>query len=236
MQFIFNAMMKKVYLLILIYGIAYGQSLSSMTGYFNIPSGEVSGDRIIRAGAYYIHRILYEKLGYPEQSVAYFVNAGFLPFAEFSLRFTKKIAPDKPEALGDRMFSAKIRLIKEGEYFPSIAIGQHDFAHTKESLTNRFNALYAAATKNFKIDSFIDNISLTYGYGVDWVESKNNQYVGHFGGAEIRIARNYYLISEYDGRFVNGAFKANLFNHLNLLFGFIGFKYPCGGASVSFSL
>ena len=236
MRFIFNTMMKKICLLILLSGIAYGQSLNTLTGYFNIPSGEIGKDRSVVVGTSFLNKIFYDKIGFNENSLTIYASIVYLPLVEFSFRFTKRLEPPYPEALGDRMISIKFNLLKESKIIPSISLGAHDFTRSKEELTNRFNALYIAATKNIAVNKFIDNISLTYGYGFDFITALKHHYVGHFGGAEIRFARHYYIISEYDGRFVNGAFKANLFNHINLLFGFIGLKYPCGGASVSFSL
>lgn len=217
----------------------FAQSLSSMTGYYNIPSAEISGDRVITLGACFLNSSYYPKfVDIPQNSFTYFASIGYLPFFEMSLRFTKKIAPPKPEALGDRMVSFKLRIINESEYLPAIAFGAHDFMHTKEQTTDRFNALYLVSTKNFHLEGILNNVSVTYGYGVDWISSRSNnhQYVGHFGGVELRFLQNYYLISEYDGDNVNGAVKMKFFRHINLLLGYLGFKYFSGGASVNFSL
>lgn len=229
-------MLKKIIIIMLLNSAVFAQSLSSMTGYYNIPSAEVAADKVVTFGAFFVNSSYYPRLNIPQNSIIYFGSISFLPFFEFSFRFTKNIAPPKPEALGDRMVSIKLKLINEDEVIPSISFGAHDFVHTMEGLSDHFNALYLVSTKNFHLESFLDNISVTYGYGVDWISSRNNQYVGHFGGVELRFLQNYCFISEYDGDNVNGAVKLKFFKHINLLLGYIGFKYFCGGASVNFSL
>ena len=225
-----------IFMLVLLANAAYSQSLNNLTGYYNIPTAEVTGDRRVTVGANFLNRILYSKLGYRENSMAYFASIGYFPFLEFSLRFTKKIAPVKPEALGDRMISFKIRPFKESEYLPSVALGAQDFVHTKDELTDRFNALYIAATKNFPLGRYINNVSVTYGYGFNWISSRNHQYLGHFGGAEVKFLNVFSLITEYDGDRFNGGARVSLFNRFNILFGYLGFKYFSGGAAVSFIL
>lgn len=220
--------------LFLIVNLLEAQSLSSLTGYYNIPTAETAKDGEINIGTYYIPYRYSEEKGFDREAIAYFGSFGFLPFIEMSLRFTKRLGPEY--ALGDRMFSFKLRFINESKYFPAIAIGAQDFFHSTESRTNRYNSLYVAVTKNIIFGKILNSISATAGYGSDIIKANGYEYIGFWGGISFRLINHIELMFENDARFYNCGMRVKLFNHFYLLGGYRELKYFSGGGGVYFTL
>ena len=138
-----------VLIILLSYQYNYCQSLTGLTGLLNVPTAELLKDGEISLGVSYLNKKYLSASFKNDDGLAYYVTLGFLPFTELSIRFTKRMAP--ADALGDRMFSFRIRVIQEKEVIPSILIGIHDPIHSTENRTNRFTAAYLVITKNILI-------------------------------------------------------------------------------------
>ena len=212
----------------------HSQSLNSLSGYYNIPIAEIYNDGSVVAGVFYIPYKFSQEKGFDREAIGYFGAISYFPFLEISLRFTKRLGPNY--ALGDRMFSFKLRLIKEGKYFPSFAIGVQDFFHSTEAMTNRYNSLYSVITKNISIGNVINNISLTVGYGSDLIKANGYEYIGLFGGVSLMILDHLEFIFENDARFYNVGARIKVFENIFLLGGYRDLKYFSGGAGVCFQL
>ena len=109
------------------------------------------------------------------------------------------------QAIGDRMISVRLRPLKESRFFPAFALGAHDFARVTGTAipTNNFNALYLSASKGFGLRPVIDRIDFHLGYGTDWLEAKNHQFVGLFGGVSISPRPFIAFMLEYDAERIN---------------------------------
>lgn len=226
--------MKNFIIFLLVCSVSNAQSLSSLTGYYNIPIANILEDREITIGAYYIPYRFSSEKEFDRDAIAYYASCGFLPFMEMSLRFTKRLGPKY--ALGDRMFSFKIRFMEEGVYFPSLAIGAQDFFHSTDAVTNRYNSLYLVITKNISVGSIINNLSLTAGYGSDIIKANGYEYLGLFGGLSLTILEHLEFLFENDARFYNLGVRIELFEHIFLLGGYRGLKYFSGGGGIYFQL
>lgn len=118
-----------------------------------------------------------------------FINAGFLPRLELggtitqieTIRFTEGVWKSYGK-YKDKAFFAKFQLLKESDYFPSIAIGYDDFHGTK-----LFESKYIVATKY--LESPIPQI-ITLGYSKGKLD-------GVFGGTEILVHPKMSLLVEY---------------------------------------
>jgi len=212
----------------------FSQSLNSLTGYYNIPTAEINQDGKIVSGAFYIPYKFSKEKGFDRDAIAYFGAISYLPFLEMSLRFTKLLGPNN--ALGDRMFSFKLRFISEGKYYPSFALGAQDFFHSTESLTNRYNSLYLVATKSIETNVFMNKISITFGYGSDVIPANDYEYIGVFGGVSFAFFNHIEIMGEYDAKNYNVGSRIKLFNCIFLLSGFRNLKYFSGGGGVYFQL
>ncbi len=212
----------------------FSQSLNSLTGYYNIPTAEINQDKKIVTGAFYIPYKFSKEKGFDKDAIGYFGAISYLPFLEMSLRFTKLLGHNY--ALGDRMFSFKLRFISEGKYYPSFAIGAQDFFHSTENLTNRYNSLYLVTTKSVETNTFLNKMSITLGYGSDIIPANGYEYIGVFGGVSFTFFNHLEIMGEYDARNYNIGSRIKLFDSIFLLGGFRDLKYFSGGGGIYFQL
>jgi len=223
-----------VLIILLSYQYNYCQSLTGLTGLLNVPTAELLKDGEISLGVSYLNKKYLSASFKNDDGLAYYVTLGFLPFTELSIRFTKRMAP--ADALGDRMFSFRIRVIQEKEVIPSILIGIHDPIHSTENRTNRFTAAYLVITKNILLGEIVNNLKLNVGYGTDPINSRSYQFKGLFGGLSLEVFHFLELISEYDSQIFNTGFKLSLFNHITITGACMDLSYFCGAVNYHFIL
>lgn len=219
---------------------AKSQALTGTTGYYNIPSAEIHPDRTMFIGSNLLSKE-YKKWGSPNHdAMNFFVTNSFLPFAEISIRFTRVIdLDDYSSTVGDRMASARVRLLKEGRYYPAVLVGLQNFFTTLSSgNASHFNSTYLVVTKNFHLPKVIENIGLTAGYGSDILQAADYQFIGFFGGIKITPKRMNYLelMVEYDADKWNAGARVTILRHIVLLGGLEGFDAFSGGVSYRFLL
>lgn len=214
---------------------AYAQSINGQNGYFYIPNGEIAADGTITFGSFYLNS---NYTPYKSENAIwnYYVNLAFMPFLEVHVKFSNGIGTD--DALGDRTLGFKIRITKEDNdgLLPGIAIGIVDLIHTLEQRSNKYASTFLAATKNIELNSIVNNISLTLGYGTEWLKGKYYQYIGLWGGAEVGIFNRVGIIAEYDGTHAHTAVRINIYKGFNLMAGFMENKYITFGVTINAGL
>lgn len=223
-----------------LFGKTNAQSLTGTTGYFNIPSGEIHKDRTMFVGSNLLSKD-YKKWGSPDHdAMNFFVTTSFLPFAEISIRFTRVIGlDDYSSTVGDRMASARLQVLNEKKYVPSVVIGLQNFFTTLSSGgASHFNSTYIAVTKNFRLPKVINNFGLTAGYGSEILDAADYQFIGLFGGIKITPQHLEFLelMAEYDGDKWNAGARVTILKHIVLLGGFEGLDAFSGGVSYRFLL
>lgn len=216
------------------------QALTGTTGYYNIPSGEIHKDRTMFAGSNLLSKE-YKKWGSPDHdAMNFFVTTSFLPFVEISIRFSRVMGlDDYSSTVGDRMASARLQVLNERKYRPSVVIGLQNFFTTLSSGdASHFNSTYIAVTKNFKIPKVIENIGLTAGYGSEIFAAADYQFIGLFGGIKITPQSLEFLelMAEYDGDKWNAGARVTILKHIVLLGGLEGLDAFSGGISYRFLL
>lgn len=225
--------------LLLIVSQLNAQTLEGTCGLFFIPTAEMQKDATITIGTNFVNKNLVSFSDYSQDAITPYITFSFLPFVEFNIKITRYVEKGVgDQALGDRTFSGRLRIIEESSTLPSIVIGCHDLLTVfggVEAIHN--NSLYIVATKNFQLYNFlISNISLTAGYGSDILQARTYNFVGLFGGVSIEFFRIMNLMNEYDGKRFNGGFRIKLFNNISILGGFLDYKHFSGGVAVSFQL
>lgn len=227
------------FLFLIPYFFAHSQTLEGTTGLFFIPTAEMPKDGTVTFGVSFINKELVSFSGYQQNALTPYLTVTFLPFAEVSLKITRNVDLGVgDQALGDRTFSTRIRIVEEKDITPAIILGLHDmmaaFGGT-EAIHN--NALYLVGTKNLNLPyNIINSISLHAGYGLDILQARTHNFVGLFGGIDIKFFNTLELMTEYDGKRPNVGFRIKLFNHISLLGGYINYKHFSGGVSFSFQL
>jgi len=230
---------KALLLILLLQTYSFSQNLEGMEGLLFIPSAEIHGDAKITVGTNFLDKSVVSFGGYNRSAENYFLTLNFLPFIEASIRITRLngMSFKNSQAIGDRTPSMKIRIKEESESFPSLAVGLHDiFTVFGGTGAVHNNAFYTVATKNLKLGSIVSNVAITLGYGTDYLDAANHNFVGVFGGFSISVLNSVHFIVEYDSERTNGAIKAKLFDHLNVLIGILEFKNISCGLSYSFFL
>ena len=219
-----------------IYSNNYTQSLTGMSGLLSVPTSELNKDRTIIVGTNYLNKkyLAYTKENYSAFDI--YITMAYLHFLELGVRVTR--VPNLPEGSHhnvDRMFSFRLRLIEEGFYVPSVAVGANNPLSTRED-ANHFNSLYVVTTKSFQMNSILQNISFTLGYGSDIIKAADHEFIGVFGGISFQISDFLDLISEYDANHLNGGIKILLLDHFHFLLCWKGYKYFNGGFAFQFRI
>lgn len=194
------------------------------TGLLNIPSADMQPDGTFMAGGNYLPRqLLPAEWGYNTGN--YFVNMTFLPFLEVAYRctFFREDFKNGNKLQQDRSVSIRLRPLKEGRWWPSIAVGSNDAfttgklnMFTEVNGNNRFfSSVYAVATKHLLLNGH--DLGFTLGGNIPFRRDSYKQ--GLFGGiaycpAFLPPVR---LMVEYDTTdAVNIGVAARLFNHFSL--------------------
>jgi hypothetical protein len=214
------------------------QSLTGTSGLITIPTAEILKDGEVSFGANFMNKEYFAYGDNKYHGLANFATIGYLPFLEISFRLTRKLDYPEPQAIGDRMVSVRLRPLKESRFFPAFALGIHDFARVTGTVipTNNFNALYLSASKGFGLRPVIDRIDFHLGYGTDWIEALDHQFVGPFGGVSISPRPFIRFILEHDAEKLNCGLRISILDHIDFLAALIDFKVVSGGTSFRFRL
>jgi hypothetical protein len=227
------------FLFLIPYFLTYSQTLEGTTGLFFIPTAEMQKDGTVLIGTNFVNKELISFSGYQQNALTPFISFTFLPFTEFSIKITRYVDSGVgDQALGDRTFSARIKINDEQNIMPAFVLGFHDIMAVfggSEAIRN--NALYLVGSKNVLLNSkLINSISFHTGYGLDVIKAQHHNFVGIFGGIALKFFNAVELMGEYDAERFNTGFRLTLFNHLKLLAGFLDMKHFSGGVGFSFQL
>jgi len=171
-----------------------------------------------------------------EKERSFFLNSTFLPFLELSFRLTKrygKLSQFNPIegniGIGDRSYTARIRLLKETKRLPALAIGLND----PFSATSFFNSQYIVASKKL-VDKQLKLYS-HLGYGVKFGEANSYILQGLWGSMNLQWQYLETLL-EYDGNQLNVGVKSHWKNRLYLNAALMQLKYFTGTVAIRFQL
>lgn len=242
-------MLKKILLLLIcsiLYFPIYAQLTYGVTGLLHMPSAEMQKDKTIMIGGNYLNKHnIPSSWGY--NTYNYFLNVTIFPCLEVNytctlLSFGEWGKNGKRYNNQDRYFSARLRILKEGQFFkymPAIVVGTSDpFSHSitgfKEvglvdgSTNGYFNRYYIALSKHFNVKRLgILGTHLAYIYG--------NRYDFKFKGLAIgvdfcpSIYNKLNIIAEYDSKDINLGFSLNLPFNFNATFELQSGKYVSAG-------
>lgn len=208
------------------------QSLTGTSGLVSIPTASVPADGTVSLGVNMVDERYHGYLQEKQQGHAMlvqFASVGFLPFAEVGLRLTRGM--DVPEqAIGDRMVSVRLRVLKEGARTPAVVVGVHDIAGTRY-----FHAEYVAASRH--VPTPLGVVGLHAGYGGDFasVRARARQFVGGFGGISLAPRPWVTLMAEHDAERVNAGVRLRVWR-MNVLAAAHGLDRFSGGVSYTHRL
>lgn len=234
---------------------AQGQLYTGMSGLVKNPSADMNpaGEAVI--AGYFMNRHFTPGAGafkYDGRKYDTFdFSIALTPFwwmeigYTFTLQKTLAEGHDKPKFnQKDRYFSIKFRPLREGKYWPAVAIGANDFLSSapihedKEGIhrTGRyFSNYYIVATKHFIPKGQDIGVSLGYRYSP---AEYGKKWQGVVAGAtwQPKWVPQLRLVGEWTGNEVNVGVDCLLWKHLFLQFAMVGCKYPTGGIAYCVNL
>ena len=227
--------MKKLILIVLLLvgGVASGQSVTGTPGLIHIPSARMLEDGQLVIGAAFIPKPYfqrYERRLNPGLNT--YVTYALFPFMEVMFRYTHELnVPVSFETsyFPDRMFGFRARLLKEKKYFPALVLGLQDasaiFGETCLGCSN-YSATYFVGSKNIRTG--FGNFDLSIGYAFDFKELKAKDYKGVFGGISFSpdFYKNSSILFEYNSKGINTGIGLTALSRFNLMFGFWDLSKP----------
>ena len=212
--------------------LLHSQSITGTQGQFFIPTAEMHPDRTLVLGAGFIPKGYFQRYNRSvNPGMPTFVTVSLLPFVEIMFRYTHELNMHvNPETkyYPDRMFAGRIRLLKESKYIPAIVVGANDFTKALglSTASTNYSSTYVVGTKSFKYLEY--QFATSLGYGLDVLELDRYDFLGIFGGVEIRHNQlaNSSLSLEYDSKNIHLSIGHTFFNRLVIKAGLWDLKKP----------
>ncbi|MDO4181541.1 MAG: YjbH domain-containing protein [Bacteroidales bacterium] len=227
----------------------FAQQYTGMSGLIHVPSAEMDKEGDARVGVHFLNR------EFSPNNFSYHTTTHYLsitPFSWVEIGYTCTLmkgikvidgnATDGGYSHKDRYFSVKIQPIKEGRWWPSVAVGTNDPYGTgnKDKLTDEqiargddgnsqyFCNYYVAATKHLYIKQHELGVHLAYRH---FKRDYNSKWNGIVGGITCRpsFARNLRAIAEYTGNDLNIGIDCLLWKYFLLQASLQDGRYFSGG-------
>lgn len=192
------------------------QQYTATEGLLHVPSADIDTAGAMRVGIHLIPETMMPDGmavdGEKYNSASYYIGVSLfnwleVSFVEVMWKFHRDLDPSQPVGFysKDRHLSAKLRLLKEGKYWPSVAVGSDELFGSGEdgkSYSDNFQNYYATVTKHIDIGGYDIGANLTYR---KWKRDYMKKYNSLVGGITLRPAfyKPLRLIAEWDGCEVN---------------------------------
>ena len=225
------------------------QEYTGITGMIHVPTAEMAPEGDARIGGSFLNReFLPDGLvvdGEKYHTFNYYL--AITPFSWIELAYVETLLKshkydDPTEKVGyymkDRHFAVKVRPLKEGKYWPAVAIGTQDPGRSVEDKTGDytyFGNYYIAATKHWRPGGHELGFHLTYRH---YRSDHNRKWNGLVGGVTYRpaFATNCRAMVEYTGNDVNVGVDCLLWKHLFIQAVLQNGKYFSGGLRFEMNL
>ncbi|HEU0298520.1 MAG TPA: YjbH domain-containing protein [Longimicrobium sp.] len=198
------------------------QSLTGTTGLVSIPTAAMPADRTLTLAVNVIDRG-FDNPRFPDRrALVQSASLGFLPFVEVGLRLTRALDAPRPQALGDRMVSVRVRLLDETVHRPAVVLGGQDLVGTRLR-----HAVYVVASKEVDSGTVLGRTGVHLGYGGNPLSLRigGSQFAGVFGGVSAAPRPWLALLAEHDARRVNAGVRLVLLRRLAVL---VAAQHPDG--------
>ena len=188
-----------------------GQEYCGLTGLMHVPTAEMAEGGTARVGAYFLPKgFLPDRICYEDEKYNTFNHVlAIAPFSwieiSYVCTFLKGAKDGDKTRVGyynkDRHFAVKVRPLKEGKWWPAVALGAQDPARTIEDKGGNgayFQNFYIALSKHLTWQGNEFGAHLTYRY---YRSDFNARWRGVAGGISFRpaFARNCRAMVEYTG-------------------------------------
>lgn len=236
--------------------VGNAQQYTGMSGMIHVPDAEMDEEGSIRIGSHFLNKhtlpdkafdldVSFPALGKGKYNSVDFY-ASITPFSWMEIGYTFILRKSNHSNLAsdydlsycrkDQYFSFKVMPLKEGKWWPSIALGTNDPITTGKTkntgkevnLNQHFGNYYIAATKHFDLKNQEFGVTAVYR---KFVRSYNHRWNGLVGGVTYRpsFARNCRAMVEWTGCDVNVGIDCVLWKHLMIQASLLDGKYPSAG-------
>lgn len=230
--------------------VGKAQQYTGTSGLIHVPSAEMhhEGDALI--GAHFLNKHMMPDIGFIYQGKKYNTFDYYVSLAPYSWLELSYVCTERAREMDaqgnitkwskDRYASVKIRPLKEGKYYPAVAIGCNDIwtaAYYKfdPNIQLYYMNWYIAATKHFNFSGNELGVTLSYRH---FLRSYNGKWNGIVGGITFRPSffPQARLIAEYTGNEFLLGMDMLLWQHLRLQASVKDFKYVNAGLCLQFNL
>ena len=244
--------MKRVLICFLVMVCGYpallAQDYSGVTGMIHVPTAEMATEGEARIGFFFLNKEFlpdtYQYEGEKFNTTNHFL--AITPFSWIELSYVCTLMKGRLSSgkvghyFKDRHFGAKIRPLKEGKWWPAIAIGMQDIGHapTNEELGvdgAYFQNIFLTASKHFVWERHEFGVHLAYRY---YTSDFNEKWRGIAGGITYRpaFAPQLRVLAEYTGSDINLGMDYLLWRYFFLQASLQDGKYFSGGICLKVNL
>jgi len=204
-------------------------ALHGMSGLVLTPTAEVAADATVRVGYSFMDREWVPHGRGQFDNELYFLNFGFLPRVEITVRATvlpgSRLSRFDDAPIVDRLGSARLQLLRPGR-FPAVAVGVDDLRGTRF-----YHSLYVVGTHGVGLGSAALELRGSLGFGSRALDAANHLLDGVFGGLELRGLEAASVVVEHDTEKWNGAARVRLFGHVSAQLAWLDLEIPSWGAA-----
>lgn len=259
-------MKRKIWIALLVLFVVAGKGMAQQytgtTGLIHTPSAEMNKEGTARMGVHFLSKEFTPSF-FNYNTGSYYLSLTPFPWVEIAYTCTlqkgnRRNDDGKAEKktgyyYQDRYFSLKLRPLKEGEYWPAVAVGTNDPYGTDKVQTKvkvpseesqgyygdgksqYFCNYYIVVTKHFDLKGHSLGIHAAYR---KWKRDDNCKWNGIVGGITLRprfyeVLR---IIAEYTGDDINVGADCLLWKHLLLQASLQNGKYFTGGVCFQLNL
>lgn len=239
-----------IFLLWLLPQMGKAQQYTGISGLAHIPSAEMNHEGDAFIGAHFLNKHMTPDTGFLYQGEKYHTFDYYLALTPFSWIEMSYVCTERiyrKDAQGnivnwskDRYASVKILPLKEGKYYPAVAIGCNDvwtaaFYKDRPNVQLYYTNVYIAATKHFVFSDNELGVTLTYRH---FYRGYNSKWNGLVGGITFRPAffPQGRLIAEYTGNEFLLGMDMLLWQHIRLQGSVKNFKHFNAGLCLQFNL
>ena len=215
------------------------QQYTGLNGGIHIPTADMDTVGTARIGAHFLNKEFlpgrFVAGGHKYPTWDFYLSLTPFSWVEIGYTMTLLKGNDNNGNFGykhkDRYFSLKIRPLKEGKYWPAVAIGGNDFIASTwnfNQTNDYFRNYFIALTKHFKFGGHNIGVSVDYRW---FTRKSSRKWCGVVGGIEYRPAfyKPLRLMAEWTGREVNIGVDCLLFKHFLVQVSAVNGKYPQAG-------
>lgn len=245
-------MMKQIFLSIfflMVTAVAWGQQAMGIEGMIHVPTADMDTVGMARVGFQFVPKDMVPDAmkcdGMKFNSMTNFLSVTPFRWIELGYGYTLwKMHKNKnpKREIGfyskDRYFSVKLQLLREGSWWPSLAVGGNDVFGSRdggESASNYYRNYFVTASKHIDCGGHVLGAHVAYR---KWKRDFNHKWNGVVGG--VTYQPSFYTplraMAEWDGNGVNVGVDCRIYKYFLIQCGLQECQHFTGGLTLCIGL